>query len=236
MTQLAEPDLWLDGRLRLRQPPRGAHRAGTDALLLARLIDPPDGACVYDLGAGTGAVGLAIAATHPGCRVVLVERDAALAALAHRNVDENGLADQVVVVEADLLAPASERRAAGLEAGRADIVVTNPPYFDAARHRPSPIPGKAAAHSFAADGLDRWMRASVDLLKRNGRLGLIHRADALPECLTAFGNRFGGIAVRPVQARAGEPAIRILVTATKGSRAPFALLSPLILQDDAASR
>ncbi len=35
--------------------------------------------------------------------------------------------------------------------------------------------------------------------------------------------------MRPVLPKAGEPAIRILLAATKGSRAPFALDAPLVL-------
>ena len=61
---------------------------------------------------------------------------------------------------------------------------------------------------------------------------MIHRADALPRILAVLGGRFGQITVRPVQAKAGEPAIRILVTATKGSRAPFALAPPLVLHGE----
>ncbi len=58
---------------------------------------------------------------------------------------------------------------------------------------------------------------------------MIHRADALPRCLAALAGRFGGIAVRPVHAKPEEPAIRILVSAVKGSRAPFSLAPPLVL-------
>ncbi|GJD96217.1 tRNA1(Val) (adenine(37)-N6)-methyltransferase [Methylobacterium iners] len=224
------PDAWLGGRLRLRQPPRGAHRAGTDALLLARLVIPEPGAVVWDLGAGTGAVGLAVAVAAPGSRVVLVERDPALAALARENAALNGLADRVTVREADLLEAASARHAAGLAPGLADVVLTNPPFHDRG-HRPSPVPGKAAAHSFRAGDLDAWLRACLDLLKPGGRLGLIHRADALPACLDGLRGRFGAITVRPVHARAERAAIRVLITAVKGSRGPFGLLPPLVLQD-----
>lgn len=231
MTAPAEPDLWLGGRLRLHQPPRGAHRAGTDAALLASLFSPEPGALVCDLGAGTGAVGLARAALSPECRVVLVEREPDLASMARANVLRNGLADRVRVIEADVLAPGLRRRAAGLAAGFADIVLTNPPYYDARRHRPSPLPGKASAHTFEGDGLGRWMRTCADILRADGKLGLIHRADHLPACLDALRGRFGGIAVRPVHARADEPAIRVLVGAVKGSRAPLSLLPPLVLHD-----
>lgn len=224
------PDAWLGGSLRLRQPMRGAHRAGTDAVLLASLIRPAPGLTVCDVGAATGAVGLAVARRAPDCRVILVERDPALADLARGNAFLNGLADRTLVVAADVLARGAERRAAGLAPGLADLVLTNPPYFEAGRHRASPIAGKASAHTFATSGLDGWLRTCVEILRPRGRLGLIHRADALPDCLDALRRRFGAIVVRPVQARAGEPAIRVLISAVKGSRAPFTLLPPIVLQ------
>lgn len=226
-----EPDLWLGGTLRLRQAPRGAHRAGTDAVLLACLVAPETGAVICDVGAGTGAVGLGCAMRAPGTRVVLVERDPDLATLASENAALNGLSERTAIRIADVLAPGAMRRAAGLEANGADLVLTNPPFFEQGRYRASPVAGKADAHGFAEGGLEAWLRACVDLLKPNGRLGLIHRADALPACLDALRGRFGGIAVRPVQPRADAPAIRILITARKGSRAPFALLPALVLHE-----
>lgn len=226
----AEPDPWLGGRLRLHQPSRGAHRAGTDAVLLAALIGPGDGAVLCDVGAGAGAVGLAAALSAPGCRIVLIERDAGLAALARRNCALNGLSDRAEVIEADVLAGSAARRGAGLAPGLADVVLTNPPFHERGHVRPSPVPGKASAHALDPGGLDAWLRACVDLLKPGGRLGLIHRADALPGCLDALRDRFGAVAVRPVHARPDRPAIRILVTAVKGSRGPLALLPPLTLQ------
>jgi tRNA1(Val) A37 N6-methylase TrmN6 len=231
MSPDAEPDLFLGGALRLHQPPRGAHRAGTDAALLAHLLAVPDGALACDVGAATGAVGLGLARLNPGARVMLVERARDLAALAQRNIDENGLGDRAWVVAADVLAPGAARRAAGLEPNRADVVVTNPPFFDGSRERSSPVPAKASAHTFATGGLDAWIRTCTDLLRPGGAFGMIHRADALPACLDALRGRFGAIRVRPVHARAERPAIRLLVTARKGSRAALSLLPPLVLQD-----
>lgn len=224
-----EPDRWFGGRLVLHQPPRGAHRAGTDAALLAGLLTPRPGETLFDLGASTGAVGLAAALDQPDCRVFLVERDGELAGLARRNSEANGMAGRVDVLVADLLAPGRERHAAGLSPGIADIVLTNPPFFEGQRHRVSPDAGKAAAHGFAEGDLDAWLRTCADLLKPGGRLGMIHRADALPSCLEALQGRFGAVCVRPVHPQADRSAIRILVTAVKGSRAPLALAPPLVL-------
>ncbi|CAM3238632.1 MULTISPECIES: tRNA1(Val) (adenine(37)-N6)-methyltransferase [Methylobacterium] len=222
-----EPDAFLGGIVRLHQPPRGAHRAGTDAVLLARLLVPAPGERLCDVGAGTGAVGLACAALHPGTRPTLVERDPELAGMARTNAALNGIAASVI--EADVLAPAAERRAAGLEPDGFDLVLTNPPFFTAGRHRPSPHPGKAMAHTFPESGLDLWIRACTAILRPGGRLGLIHRADTLPACLDAMTGRYGGIAIRPVHARAEAPAIRVLIAAIRGSRAAPSLLPPLVL-------
>jgi tRNA1(Val) A37 N6-methylase TrmN6 len=220
-------DAVLGGKLRLRQPPRGAHRAGTDAILLAHLLDAEPGDRICDLGAGPGTVGLACAVLRPGIALTLVERDPALVALARENAGLNGI--DARVIEADVLAPAQARIAAGLTPDTFDGVLTNPPYFEAGRYRPSPDPGKAGAHGFPAEALDGWLRTCAAILRPGGRLGLVHRADALPRCLGALAGRFGDIAVRPVHARAGEPAIRVLVCAVKGSRAAFSLKPPLVL-------
>lgn len=229
MTEEADTgaDSFLGGLLRLHQPPRGAHRAGTDAVLLARLLAPQAGDRVCDVGAGTGAVGLACAALAPGLRPTLVERDPVLAGQARANAALNGIDAQVLV--ADVLAPAAERRAAGLVPDSFDVVLTNPPFFAPGSHRASPHPGRAAAHTFAGGDLETWIRTCTAILRPGGRLGLIHRADALPACLDALKGRYGGLAIRPVHPRGDAPAIRVLITAVRGSRAAPSLRPPLVL-------
>lgn len=221
-------DALLGGRVRLLQRRRG-HRAGTDAVLLGHLPDPGrvrDGV-VVDVGAGSGAAGLIVAARAAAAQVVLVERDPALAALAARNIDLNGWGERVRSLGADLFAPGL---AAALDLkGGADWVLTNPPYLEEGQGRPSPDPDRAAAHMLSGAGLAGWLRACAALVRPGGRLGLVHRADRLAACLAALGRGFGEVAVRPVHPRADAPAHRILITAVKGSRAPLALRPPLVL-------
>lgn len=64
-------DLFLGGRLRLRQPRRG-HRAGHDAMLLAAATEARPGQRVADLGTGVGAAGLALARRVGGLDLMLV--------------------------------------------------------------------------------------------------------------------------------------------------------------------
>ena len=127
--ETATEDALLNGRVRLLQPRRG-HRAGSDAVLLAAALRPLAGETVVDLGAGTGAVGLMMAASG-AAEVVFVERDPALAALCRRNIALNGLTGRARVIEADILHMRDGRCADPPIA--ADIVVTNPPFLEPGR-------------------------------------------------------------------------------------------------------
>src|SRR5215213_1559797 len=158
-------DALLDGRVRLRQLRRG-HRAGTDAVLLAAAVSPRAGESVADVGAGTGAVGLMIAARAAEASVAFVEIDPVLLDLCRTNAGLNGVEPRARFIAADMLAPAAERRRADLPPASVDWVATNPPYLDPARSRRSPDPRRAAAHALpAAEGLDRWLESCADLLK-----------------------------------------------------------------------
>lgn len=226
-------DCLLGGRFAVLQPARGHHRAGTDALLLAATLPTDAAGTVVDLGAGTGAAGLAVAARCAAVSAVLVERDPVLAGLARSalTLPKNaGLAGRVTVIEVDLTAPEETRLAAGLARGTAAYVVLNPPFHVPGAVRASPQPGRAAAHVLDdEDGLDRWMRTAAWALAPGGRVAAIFPATGLAVLLAALEGRFGAVAVRPVHPRAGTPAIRVVVTAVKGSRAPLRLCDRLVL-------
>lgn len=216
-------DGFFDGALRLRQPRRG-HRIGTDAVLLAAAC-PKNVSKLVDLGSGVGAVGLRMAQITPEARVWLVDRDADMLALARFNADLNGLGQRVETVEADIFA---RNDGTADKIALVDVVLTNPPFDAAGTVRVSPDQHRAAAHVMTGELAD-WVKAGIKWLRPRGELIMIHRADALPQVLDAFGNRLGGIVLRPVYPAHGEPAHRILVKGTKGSKAPLRLLAPLVL-------
>ena len=228
-------DAWLAGRLRLIQPVKG-HRVGSDAALLAAAASAA--AHVADIGAGVGAVGLAIALRYLAARVDLVEIDPGLASLAARNAAANGLAERARVIIADVTSPPS-RRAGGLADGEADLVTTNPPFFAPTDVRASPQPGRAQAHVLPEpDGEGRsalaaWIKGALALLAPGGRFVMIHRPDSLAAILAAFGGRLGAIAILPVHPRAEAPAHRLLIAGIKGARSPLAIRPPIVLHDAA---
>jgi tRNA1(Val) A37 N6-methylase TrmN6 len=232
MAEAVTEDGALGGRLRLKQPRRG-HRFGHDAMLLAAATAAQPGEHVVELAAGVGAAGLALAQRVSGLRVTLVEIDPLLAAIAQENAEMNALAKRVAVVALDALAPAAAFAAAGLPARCAQHVIMNPPFNDPAVRQRSPDPARARAHAASAP-LAAWIGCVRRLLVDGGALTLIWRADGLAEVLGALAG-FGGIALKPVHPRADAPAIRILLRAHKGRRAPLQLLPGLVLHDPQGS-
>ena len=222
-------DAVLGGRLRLRQPLAG-HRVGHDAILLAAATEGSAREHAVDFGAGVGAAGLALAARVKGLKVTLVEIDAALCALAAHNARLNKLDDRVSVLACDA-EDVDALAAAGLPPGSADRVLMNPPFRDASRQNLSPDPRRRLAHAAAPGLLPRWIASAARLLKPQGVLTLIWRADALAEVQSALAAEFGGISVLPVHARSDAPAIRVLVRAVQAGRGAPRSCPALVLND-----
>jgi tRNA1(Val) A37 N6-methylase TrmN6 len=216
----------LGGRLVLRQPRRG-HRVGHDAILLAAATPAEGGEHAVDFGAGVGAAGLALAARVPGLRVTLAEVDPALAALAADNIRRNGFAESARAVVLDVTAGARAFVAAALPSGSAARVLMNPPFNDPATSRASPEAARRRAHVSA--GLGPWLRSAARMLGTGGTVTLIWRADGLADVLAALAQGFGAVTLQPMHPRPDAPAIRVLVRAVKGSRAPLALVPGLVL-------
>lgn len=225
-------DAVLGGKLLLQQPRRG-HRVGHDAILLAAACPAHTGERVVELGAGVGAAGLALALRVDGSEVTLVDVDPGLVALAAANARSNGLAARVSAVVLDVAAPARAFAAAGLGPESAARVLMNPPFNDPARQRVSPDRERRRAHAAPGGTLAAWIGTAARLLRARGTLSMIWRADGLAEVLQALAGAFGAVTVLPVHPRLGDPAIRILVRATKASRAPLALLPGFVLADRA---
>jgi len=237
--EMSSPDVSCDcilgGSLKLCQPIKG-HRAGTDAILLAAAAPAEINGLALDAGAGVGTAGLILALRCPSLCLGLIENDPQMAALAATNLLMNDFAGRGRVYEADILS-AGSRRSFGLSPEMAQLVITNPPYADPDRVRASPQSAKRSAHIMpgagknGADPLTVWVRACLALLAPGGTFVMIHRPEALPNILAAFGKRVGGVSIMPVHPQKDKEANRILLRGKKGSRAPLALAPALILQE-----
>jgi tRNA1(Val) A37 N6-methylase TrmN6 len=222
-------DAFLDGQLRLRQRKSG-HRAGHDAMLLAAATPARSGDRVVDFGAGVGAAGLAVARRVAGIELALVEIDQGLADLARGNAASNAIAAEVIVL--DVTSAAAAFAAVGLSPDSVDVILMNPPFNDPARHRASPDKTRELAHVATVATLESWIHAGRRILKSGGVLSLIWRADGLVELLAALDRGFGSLAILPVHSDAATPAIRVLIRAIKGGKAPTRMHAALLLKDE----
>jgi release factor glutamine methyltransferase len=82
------------------------------------LLDGDDAPRVLDVGAGSGAVALALADEHPGARVTAIDVSEDALSLARENAERTGIV--VELLHHDLFA--------GLPGDGWDLVVSNPPY------------------------------------------------------------------------------------------------------------
>jgi tRNA1(Val) A37 N6-methylase TrmN6 len=201
-------------------------------MLLAAATAARPGDRVVDFGAGVGAAGLAVARRVAGIKLVMVEIDARLAALARGNAASNAIAADVIAL--DVTSSADMFAASGLAPDSADVVLMNPPFNDATRHRASPDKARETAHVATAATLESWIHAARRILKSGGVLTLIWRADGLSEVLAALDRGFGSLVILPVHGDAKAPAIRVLIRAIKGGKAPAQLQAALMLNEESA--
>lgn len=231
-------DAFHRGRFHLIQPLGQGHRSGMDAMLLASLVSSERPCRVADLGAGAGAAGMAVASRIDTAEVLLVERSPVMADYARRSLalPENArFAARVTVLEADVALNGKARVAAGLFDDCFDHVIMNPPFNDAADRR-TPDRLKAEAHAMSGNLFEAWIKTAGAIMKPGGQLSLIARPESIAEIIAACGRRFGGIEITPLLPRAGENAVRILVTAIKQSRKRLVLRAPLVMHGEGTHR
>ena len=222
-------DRLLGGRVRLIQPLQG-YRAATDPVFLAAAVAPLPGQRVLDLGCGVGAAVFCLAARVPGLELHGLEIQPAYLALAEQNAALNGVA--ITLHAGDVAAPPRVLRQRAF-----DQVILNPPYH-AENAVASPVAGRDVAHREGGGvdgaGLGDWIVAALARLKPKGWLTLIHRAERAPELLRLLDGPAGAIALKPLVPRAGRDAGRVIIQARKGAKAPFRLLSPLVVHAGSA--
>lgn len=181
---------------------------------------------VLDIGCGSGAAALCLAARAPQCRVVGLELQRELVRLAADNAALNGVGGRVSVMAGDLLQPPPR-----LSPGMFDHVMANPPYLESGRFTPPPDPAKAAATIEGEAGLADWVRFAIAMVRGKGTITFVHRADRIDALLGQLAGRVGEVTIFPLWPAAGQPASRILVRARKQVASPARLLPGLVLHE-----
>jgi tRNA1(Val) A37 N6-methylase TrmN6 len=191
------------------QPARG-NRAAIDPVLLAAAVPARAGERVLELGCGTGAAALCLAARAPNCRVFGIDLQDGLIGLAREGAAASGLAERVTFEAGDLLT---------FKGGPFDHVMANPPYRAAGSGRISPDPGRAAANVEGSADLAAWVRVAVAHVKPAGSVTFIHARERGGEVASLFAAAGRTVTLFPLLPRRDAPARRVLIQAKSGAGA-----------------
>jgi len=146
-----------------------------------------------DIGTGSGAIAIAIAANEPAAEIIATDISAAALAIARDNALRLGVSDRIRFVQSDLLSALDS--AADIPF---DAIVSNPPYIpstDAATMQREVVAHEPHSALFAGpDGLNIYRRlipAAYTTLRPGGLLALeigFGQRDALTELLIGWDN------------------------------------------------
>ena len=143
---------------------------------------------VVDLGAGSGALALAIATEAPNTHVIAVEKSAEAIYWLKENV--SFIDEKVRIVESDV--------STALDGVKCDVVIANPPYIADGQELPADVRDHEPAIALfgGADGMKAprlFIAASARLLKPGGFLAIEHHEEQGDEIAAVLNLDFQGI-------------------------------------------
>ena len=211
-------------QLTIRQP-RAGYRFSLDPLLLCDFVSLRPSERVVDLGTGCGVMLLVLARREPSARLVGVEFQPEMAALARENLLANGLADRVAVSETDIL----QHKQLSPDSAF-DLVVSNPPYRTPGSGKVSPRSGRDLARHESTASLADFLAAAKYLVKPSGRICMIYHPERLAEFMaTAAELKLSPVRLRMVHGTIDADARMFLVELVKGRKGTLQTLPPLIV-------
>jgi tRNA1(Val) A37 N6-methylase TrmN6 len=218
-------DRLLGGRIRLRQPAVG-YRVAIDPVFLAAAVPAEPYQTILDVGCGSGAAMLCLAARVPHSRIVGLEMQRDLVRLAGDNAILNCMETRVSAMIGDLL-----RAPPRLSPGAFDHVMANPPYLQRGQATPSTVPDRAEATIEGEADLAAWVGFALAMTRPKGSMTFIHRADRIDALLAEIAGRAGDVVIYPLWPGPGKPAVRVLVRARKQVAGPARLAPGLVLHE-----
>lgn len=206
--------------LKILQPKNG-YRFSIDPILLAGHANPLPNDRIADLGTGCGIISLILSHRHPETRIVGVEIQAALAAIARENVEKNCLTNRISILLKDV------RKIMPVDlGGQVDLVVTNPPYIRQGCGRINPNLQRAIARHEVMLTLDQLLAATTRILTPHGRFMIVFPMERLHEVVEKTRlHGLGPSTIKLIHTKENMPAELFILTALFNCN-PFLTILP----------
>ncbi len=201
---------------------------GTDAVLLAHFAKIKKNDRIVDLGTGNGIIPLILLSLYDDIYVTGIEIQQKSAELAVRNMELNGLGDNMNIILGDIKNVRSM-----FKAGEREVVISNPPYTpEGSIIKNESIEKRIARHEILID-LNSIIDAAAYILKFGGRFYMVHR----PERMIEIFNTMQEYGIEPkrlqcIQHSAGREPSLILIEGVKGGKPGLKVMTAFNLYDE----
>lgn len=143
---------------------------GIDAVILSDFTKAKSSDIVVDIGCGNGILPLLLYGKSKGKKIIGVEIQSELASLAKENIEVNKLNNFIEVINLPIQ---------DVELNNVDVIISNPPYMKIGT---GPMDEKEQRYIARVEdklSIDDLFRSAKRMLKVNGNMFMIHRADRI---------------------------------------------------------
>ncbi len=210
--------------IKLSQPEKG-YRFSIDPFILAAHVEISGNEKIIDIGCGCGVISLILALKYHDLKITGIEIQEELFLYAKKNIIKNRLESSVNVIQGDIktIQPKEIN-------GKADIIVSNPPYKKKGSGRLNPNSQKAIARHEITLDIDMLFKYSSRLLKKKGRLYLIFPASRISNLFVAMEQyNFIPNFIKFVHVKKNRAAKFVILCAVKESNKPCIVRYPYII-------
>ena len=219
-------DNLLNYKFKISQPEKG-YRFSIDPFILAAHVEGTKNQNVIDIGCGCGIIPLILSLKSSALKITGIEIQKELYICAKKNIITNKLKGSINIIHGDIKnIDTSETN------GKADIIVSNPPYKKKGSGRLNPDSQKAIARHEITLDIDMLFKCSKRLLKEKGKLYIIFPAQRLSDLiLTMEHHLFSPEFIRFVHIKKHSPAKRVILCAVKNSNKPCEIHPPFYIYE-----
>ena len=207
--------------IKISQPERG-YRFAIDPLILAANVKVREHQKIIDIGCGCGVIPMILSSKSPFLKITGIEIQKELYMCAQKNINTYKLEKSINIIHDDI----KNIDISDIN-GKADIIVSNPPYKKRGSGRLNHDSQKAIARHEITLDIDILFKHSSRLLKEKGKLYIIFPAQRFSDLISAMARySFSQKFIRFVLTKKHSPAKRIILCAVKNGNNKCVVLPP----------
>ncbi len=213
--------------LDILQPEKG-YRFSLDPVILCAHVKVTGSERIIDVGCGCGIMPILLANRYSHLKIFGIEIQTDFIPFAMKNVRNHSLERNIHIIHNDI----QNIKTADVN-GKADMIISNPPYKKKHSGRLNPNSQKAIARHEITLDIDTLFRCSKRLLNKNGKLYMIFPSERLSDLMSGMARHmFCPEFLRFVHIKQNTPAKRVVLCAVKNSRSSCIIPPPLYIYSE----